>query len=461
MNSRKISLALAVSLLLMPISAKAAGDGEDFKRLSGSNRYGTAKAISNYGWTTSDYVIIAQGDNFPDALCSVPLAKRYDAPILLTSKDALTKEAEEEIIRLSPKNIILIGGEGSISSKAEKYMQDKFNGAAIERIGGKDRFETSAKIAEKLGFNGEVALTSSVSFADALSLAPIAAVKEMPILLTPKDNLSSHTSNYLKGKTIDKAYIIGGTGVVSDNLKSSISNSKRIYGQNRFATNVAILKEFSNELNEENVFTALGVGPKGNEFADALSGAALAAKMNAPMILTDKTLPSEIKNYVLSDLSKEAGVFVLGGEAVVSNSIANYVNINKGQGTEVPSQAIKVESAYLKTSDGKVVNGTIESGKITLELPKGFTGKFTEVIISCSKDISSAVVAGKTIDNSIIEELYGDNKKDMDLIKYLRSYGLDPENDGLSAESVKYLNGNSVTLKDDSNSSVTYTLIIK
>lgn len=487
MNNKKISLVLALGLMFMPMTAKAAEEAESFQRLSGNNRYATAKAISSYGWTSSNYVIIAQGENFPDALCSVPLAKKYNAPILLTAKDTLTKEAEEEIMRLSPSNIIIVGGEGSVSAKVEKYIKDTFKSAALERIGGKDRFETSTKIAEKLDFKGEVALTSSVSYADALSMAPIAAVKEMPILLTPKDNLSSYTSNYLKGKTVNKAYIIGGTGVVSETLKNNIGNSHRIYGENRFATNVAILKEFSSELSSANVFAALGNGPKGNEFADALSGAALAAKMNAPMILTDKALPKEIKSYIASDLTKEAKIFALGGEAVVSNSVINEIKANKGQGTEienpevpvepevpvdpevpgggggvvVPSDPVEVQSVYLKTDDGTKVSTSINGDKVIVDLPDGFNGKITQIIVSASNDIKSAKVAGTEVDAATIKRLYGDDRKNMDLIVYLRDQGLDTEGDGLSASSIMMLNNSSITIRDDNGSSVTYRLSIK
>lgn len=488
MNNKKISLALALGLMLMPMTAKAAEDAESFKRLSGNNRYATAKAISNYGWTSSNYVIIAQGENFPDALCSVPLAKKYNAPILLTAKDTLTKEAEEELMRLSPSNIIIVGGEGSISTKVEKYIKDTFKSASLERIGGKDRFETSTKIAEKLDFNGEVALTSSVSYADALSMAPIAAAKEMPILLTPKDNLSSYTSNYLKGKTVSKAYIIGGTGVVSDNLKNNIANSHRIYGENRFATNVAILKEFSSKLNKGNVFTALGNGPKGNEFADALSGAALAAKMNAPMILTDKTLPKEIKNYVASDITKEAKLFALGGEAVVSNTVMNEIKASKGQGEQIEKPEVPpvdpevpevpgggggvpgdgtqlvIESVYLQADNGTKIIGSKGSGVVTIKLPTDFKGKFTQIVVSASNSIKSAKVTGAMeidIDEATMEKLYGDDRKNMDLITYLRYQGLDSEKDGLSASSIMLLNGASITLKDYNGSSATYKLSIK
>lgn len=46
-------------------------------RLSGNDRYKTSAAISKSGWTSSQYAILARGDNFANALCAGPLAKSW------------------------------------------------------------------------------------------------------------------------------------------------------------------------------------------------------------------------------------------------------------------------------------------------------------------------------------------------------------------------------------------------
>lgn len=62
-------------------------------------------------------------------------------------------------------------------------------GVATERIYGIDRYETSLNIAKKIyeikPFN-EVFIASGENYPDALSAAPIAAIKEIPIILTRK-----------------------------------------------------------------------------------------------------------------------------------------------------------------------------------------------------------------------------------------------------------------------------------
>ncbi|KJR45615.1 N-acetylmuramoyl-L-alanine amidase [Desulfosporosinus sp. I2] len=54
--------------------------------MAGFDRFETASKIAKSGWTQSDYAILAYGGNYPDALSSAPLAKKYNAPILLNDR---------------------------------------------------------------------------------------------------------------------------------------------------------------------------------------------------------------------------------------------------------------------------------------------------------------------------------------------------------------------------------------
>jgi putative cell wall-binding protein len=513
-NFKKFSVKTAaiftMAAFLLPINVKAAGENNvDFKRLAGQNRYATASAISKEGWKSSKYVIIAQGENFPDALCSVPLAKKYNAPILLTKQNELSKETYEELKRLNPSNIIIIGGKGSISEAQEKYIKDNFKNISLERIGGKDRYETSVKIADKLNFNGSVAFVSSMYFADALSIAPIAAFKGMPILITPKDNLSSYEEQYLKGKNIDKAYIVGGKGVIGESVENKLPKAYRIAGKDRFETNVEIIKNFKNDLNTNNVFISIGKGSKGNEFADALSGAALAAKMNSPMVLSANKLPEVTEKFAKDYLKSEINIYALGGESILPNSEVAKLkhkesqnpspdkvnkdkngnstgssssgssgssssgsssskdnkdkgdNINKETPKVEDKEAPKVVSAYLKGDKGTLINAKISGNDIDVEIPSDFNEKFIEIVVSASENIESASAMGIVINKEKMDALYGNNRSSIDLITYLRSIGLDKEKDGLGKGSVKFLSGTKIELIDSSKNKSTYTLNVR
>ncbi|MCS4469015.1 cell wall-binding repeat-containing protein [Clostridium botulinum] len=64
------------------------------ERLCGNNRYETNSKIVDSGWTSSEYAVVASGDDFADALCAAPLAKQNKAPILLANKDTLSIESK-------------------------------------------------------------------------------------------------------------------------------------------------------------------------------------------------------------------------------------------------------------------------------------------------------------------------------------------------------------------------------
>ena len=326
-NGKKVLSACSIASLLITTTAvstnvKAVGSSEN--RLGGANRYETAAKISQSGWTTSDYAIVANGEGYADALCASPLAKANNAPILLTTNGSLSQNALDELKRLKVKHVIVVGGTGVVSDSVLNSIKAQVTD--VERIGGQDRYETSVKIAEKLGTVTKVVVASGEGYADALSTGPAAAINGVPIILTRSNILPNVTSNYIKANPqITQTYVIGGTAAVSNSAVNSLPSVKRLGGQDRYATNIAVLKEFASSFNFSSIYTALGSGPIGNEFADAITGGALAAKNRSPLVITGKALSS-----VTTDFLKEKGftnsiLIVLGGTANISDAMASEI----------------------------------------------------------------------------------------------------------------------------------------
>ena len=71
----------------------------------------------------------------------------------------------------------------------------------------------------------------------------------------------------------------------------------------------------------------MGGGPKGNEFADALTGAVLAANTSSPLILVSKSLPQDTSDYLKTKLTSSTKVTGLGGEGVVSTNILKNISV--------------------------------------------------------------------------------------------------------------------------------------
>ena len=311
----------AIAYAITGSNDTAPGDGISQiqpERLAGEDMYGTSAEVAKSGWDTSDYAIIVSPGNFYDALCSAPLAKKYNAPLLLTSKDTLNEQTKAQLSRLKVKNVIIIGGVDVISSVVEQSI--KSIGIEVSRIGGEDRYERSVNIAQSMGQCSQAVVASGESFPDALSIAPIAAMKGIPILLTPKDSLPDSIKTYLLNN-VQSAYVVGGTGVISDNVFNQLPSPKRLSGVNRYETNISIIKEFSNDLDFSTCFVATG-----EYFPDALTGSALASAKKSPVILVSNPVDQSTLDFFKDKTSGIKKEFVFGGTVIVPDSVLISLN---------------------------------------------------------------------------------------------------------------------------------------
>ncbi|KPU43393.1 N-acetylmuramoyl-L-alanine amidase LytC precursor [Oxobacter pfennigii] len=292
-------------------------------RLAGEDRYSTAIEVSKYGWKadSTEYAIIATGEDYADALCAAPLAHKLNAPILLNAKNSLDSRVSYELKRLGVKKVYIIGDREAIWENVKDAVTAL--GISCTRISGSNKYETQLEIAKTLGDSSEIVIASESSFADVLSIAPIAAKKGMPVILTSGDVLPKSVVEYIRNTGVKNTYIIGGPDKISSEVAFQVPNPKRIFGQDRYETNVEILKEFSNILNFSVTYIATG-----NNFPDALAGSAIAPVSSSPIILVDKEPGVVTKNYVALKMQSIDRIKVLGGEGAVATSTLNeLVNV--------------------------------------------------------------------------------------------------------------------------------------
>lgn len=101
--------------------------GDSGFRVSGENRYETAVALSREAWWDPSFVTavyLVSGQNFPDALAVG--ASDFDlGPILLTDPNTLPPVVEQELARLQPCFVVVVGGPSAVSpsvaERAESY----------------------------------------------------------------------------------------------------------------------------------------------------------------------------------------------------------------------------------------------------------------------------------------------------------------------------------------------------
>lgn len=313
-------------------------------RLAGTSRFDTALQVSQAGWEQADAVVLARGDDFPDALAGAVLAKSPQAngPLLLTETGQLTEGVLTEIQRLQAAKVYILGGTGAVSSAVEDTL--KKSNLTVERLKGVDRYETAAKIAlEGVPSSTEAFLASGNSFADALSISSYAAAKGIPLLLTDAGSVPEVTLNALLTLGVKKITLIGGEGVILPQVKALLEKNytvDRLAGLDRYQTNLKVLNTLS--YNSNSIYVATG-----EDFPDALAGAVLAAKQNNPIVLVPKQeLSTDGMGFLSTRRSSGSSFTMLGGWGVISYGLESVIRT----GSVNPRISLQYLQAYGTTA---------------------------------------------------------------------------------------------------------------
>jgi putative cell wall-binding protein len=299
-------------------------------RLTGADVYASSAAISvaNYK-TAAPIVYIANGANYYDALMASPVAGKNNAPVLLVQTNAIPTSIKKELARLKPAKIIIVGNTSMVSENVKKGLASYVSkgSVAVTRVTSTDRYATSAKLsAANYKTNVPVVyLVNGANHSEALSTAAIAG-KKGPILFVSNNSITTAVKNELKRLKPAKIVIVGLTSSVTDTVKKQAaaytpkgaSGVIRISGATRYATSTAISKA--------NVAASTPVVyiANGDNYIGALTGAAVAGKIGAPILLVSGT---SISNEVKTELKRlnPAKIVILGSTTAVNNTIANQL----------------------------------------------------------------------------------------------------------------------------------------
>jgi putative cell wall-binding protein len=332
-------------------------------RLGGKDRYDTNIAIADEFTKNNktDTAILASSIDYPDSLSSAPLTKIYNAPILLTEKNKLTPRIEAEMKKLGIKHVIIVGGTGVISDTVNKRLQGL--GITTERLSGSDRYATSLAIASRVAQkvidkNGKLEnlLVATSNYTDVLSLAPVSCGLNAPILLVKADakkisdvqGLQDFINKYVPKDLSKNDYTAYATTSVDNSLYMLLPRSASAGGSNdldndKYLSNLSINYAFTSILDSSTFVIA-----NGQNFPDALGGAALAGKLQAPILFvgTDKRktfrVPvqfgtkieemtvnaSDYEKTLLGEYKQKGagvGIYLLGGTGVVKdNAVSDF-----------------------------------------------------------------------------------------------------------------------------------------
>ena len=329
MKNYKWTIIFIIILIIISSDSINAQENNKITKINGKNSFDIGIKVSQIGWASGcDTVVILNEKSTIDGIISAPLANLYNAPVLLCSKDKISEEVSDEIKRLKPNNIIIIGGKDSISTKVELQLKNILPKIKLERIDGENRYDTclliADKISEKVDIN-RVYIGSGNGEPDLISIASKAGHDKQPILLSKKDSINEDIYKWMISKNLEDAYIIGGKNKISDKViedlneitKSDIRNN-RIYGKDRFETNSMVIEKFYKNSDMENLIIV-----DANDVNSAFQMAPLSSKLDCPLFLAPTKSLSESQLKIL-DYSNVIHIYRLGNS--IDNGVFKEIN---------------------------------------------------------------------------------------------------------------------------------------
>ena len=195
----------------------------------------------------------------------------------------------------------------------------------LERWFGPDRTGTAVDVSRHMFEPGVdvVFIARNDIFPDALSGGPMAALEEGPVLLVAPTAIPVETATELRRLRPGRIVIFGGTEAVSADVAIDLGRFtrgrvERLPGADRYETAALVSKQQFPQ-GAETVYVATG-----ENFADALSGGAAAAKDRGPVLLVRPTQVPAITASELRRLDPQR-VMILGGPDSIPARIAAEV----------------------------------------------------------------------------------------------------------------------------------------
>lgn len=212
----------AVSASVQTAIQKLVPDAKVTRR-AGGDRYATSRAIVDGAFGTTEFVWIATGLNFPDALAASNAAAVFREPVLIVpgtsrSLDAATMTT---IANRKPQAVAIAGGTGVVSTGIENQLWAKYDKV---RLAGIDRYATSLAV-NRFAWDPDAGarsvfafVTNGTKFPDALSGAALAGgLAFAPMYAAPPTCVPDAVQQDIAGLGVYEAYLLGYFSQISFN----------------------------------------------------------------------------------------------------------------------------------------------------------------------------------------------------------------------------------------------------
>jgi len=406
--------AVGASLLAVstssPVGAAASVTTET--RIAGADRYATANAVATAVDAldtagNENNVVIASGENFPDGLAASALAGALDAPMLLTTADALPTSVLTTLTTITggggvTKNVVLIGGTSVIS--ADIATQLTALNYQVTRISGADRYETANEVAEAvftnnsgtIGTFGAAAyktafLANGNNFPDALAASSFAYKGKHPLFLSDGATLTDGTIASMKAVGVQQIIILGGETAVSAEVATAaagvtgVISVVRVSGDTRYDTATALATTLAGA---DAGYKTNAMLVSGTNFPDALAAAQLAGQTGTTYAIIPVTdpLPAAVSAWATANQATLAKVRAIGGTSAIPDTVVSAVD---EAGTIAPL------SATIAATDGAGTFSVTFSGNVSGATTK--TNYRVTAATGASKEVASATYDSTTL----------------------------------------------------------------
>jgi len=195
------------------------------ERIFGYDQFETAQKVAERVGSKGQ-VILASGEQYPDALSISAYAGATETPILLTKAKTMPLSTQQELNDLQQKgalHTIIVGGEAVVSGATLGSLN-----SVPQRLFGNDQYDTAAAIfsfARSVLTSQTAYLVTGENFPDALAVGSLAAKQNAGIVMTQRPCLPASTYALLSTASLLKVVIVGGSVVVPDHIKQILEGT--------------------------------------------------------------------------------------------------------------------------------------------------------------------------------------------------------------------------------------------
>lgn len=198
-------------------TALAAYTSGSVERVAGADRYATAAAISKKHFGSAKHAHLATGQNYPDALAAAPVAGIKAGPVLLTTRQSVPTSIRNELTRLKPERVVIVGGTATISANVAKTVA-----SLIGTSSSGSRCAIPMPASAPAGWTRKVTSTFSETTQLGSWPGPVAAVDWRNRPAGAKD--SSGRGTYDSSKTVSEA-----NGLLDIWIHSEVAGKPRVH----------------------------------------------------------------------------------------------------------------------------------------------------------------------------------------------------------------------------------------